>query len=97
MKKILPIAKIPISTFPSINVALTIALAHEETIPWFYNKFVQIYGTKGNVFNLYGNFIDGDTSPGSCPFITRNVLRRDYVDKNFSSFVSVKYCVSIFY
>lgn len=78
----------PIITFPSINAPLSIALARQAPYSWFYNRFVQLYGTLSHMYTLHGCFIDGDTSPASCPFITRNVFTRKYIDSNFDSFSS---------
>lgn len=86
MKKELPFTIAPICTFPSINAPLGIALSYDAPKAWFYNKFVQIYGTRYHLYSHYGCFIDGDSSPAACPFITRNVLTRRYVNNSFDTF-----------
>lgn len=70
MKKILPLAKPPITTFPSYAAALGIMANYEESYDWFYSQYIQLCAIE--ITNAYeGNnthssyipifFVDTDT------------------------------------
>lgn len=89
MKKILPVAYPPITSFPAVAQALSIVFRDKEKImPWFIPRYIQLYAFKEKnpkkTYEISANFFDAASD------LTYNlksyVLPRDLINGKWSSF-----------
>lgn len=96
--KKLPIISTPISTYPSGNLALSIALTNENSLPWFFSSYIQLYSNSNEEAFIHGNFIDADTASFECPFVSHLALNRDFIDGKWQLFSDfIIYCLDMDY
>ena len=86
MKNELPIVPTPISTYPGGNAMLSIVLSHPESLPWFYQSFIQIYANPRDDASVAGNFIQSDLGACECPFLSVNAFRSTLIDLKWDRF-----------
>lgn len=81
MKVVLPVAYPDITCYPSTSNVDCILKAHNESLQWRNNVFIQIYSIQNITLDIQ------DLSLSSCPYLLENRISRGLIIKGWSSFV----------
>ena len=102
MKKILPCAIPPITSYPLIANMMSVLWLHkEETLPWIADRFIQLIGRKKNSWlaTAAGTFYEYETGYNrpmflSCPYLYCSRIDRKLLNYQKFSFVNfIKFCI----
>lgn len=80
MKVVLPVSYPDITCYPSTSNVDCILKAHNESMQWRNNVFIQIYSIQNITLDIQ------DLSLSSCPFLLENKISRGLIIKGWPSF-----------
>ena len=91
MKKLLPVAYPPITSYTDISAAMIILWARKEkTISWISDHLIQLYASNEIIQGSFYDFVNNDNYPreGNCPFLQKYTINRDILEMAcFSDFI----------
>lgn len=102
MKKILPCAFPPITSYPLIANMMSVLWTYKEnTLPWISDRFIQLIGRKDTIPNVstVGTFYEYETNYNrpmflSCPYLYSSRIDRSVLTQNITSFTEfTKKCI----
>ncbi|MCX8132096.1 MAG: BtrH N-terminal domain-containing protein [Clostridia bacterium] len=86
IKKSLLMKDPPVTLYPHIANKLSILLNYEETLPWFYSNFIQMWASKSGPKGYWADFSMFSRNR-FCPFFKVSLINRKFMESKWDSII----------